>query len=323
MAALLLALCLAPDYDAQFRSMREGKWDSEKTNERGSLAWSESYVLMALMNHHLATKDAKSLAILVEHGDRIWKSRDDRRAIRDAYRGKVVAGWSSTKYTKGQPYVWAVHTGMIVHPLAEYCRVAGNARWKRLILESVRVFDGQWREGPGKDEGHYIGLALGNARLPFNQMNALGRALLSISRWPDAPAWAGERAKKLLRFFKSRLTYNRATDSYDWSYRAGRGRGEDISHAAINVDFAALGARLGLVFDARDMVRFANTFLQAKDTVSGTGTTGRYAAQRPRWLALTRWDRRVYKSVAARYKPVPKSPTSLLATGLLCLYAAR
>ena len=76
------------------------------------------------------------------------------------------------------------------------------------------------------------------------------------------------------------------------------------------------------------MKRFANTFLHVvgrdADTVSGTGRSGRYRAQLPRWLALARWDRRVHDAVARRLDGKPARTTSrLIALALLCRYRPR
>lgn len=179
--------------------------------------------------------------------------------------------------------------------------------------------DASGSDGPGDAEGCYVDAAFKRPALPFNMMNALGRALLVVSEWRDAPDWALELATKLLRIFRKRLTHLPDKDCYDWSYQAEKGRGEDISHAAINVDLAARGAARGLVFDEQDMQRFANTFLAVvrrgetewADTVSGTGTSNGKATAVPGWFATasTRTTvpaRRTGSSPAGRTTSTPR-----------------
>ena len=95
------------------------------------------------------------------------------------------------------------------------------------------------------------------------------------------------KAARLARFFKNRLQYVPARDSYRFSYayhRYGRdtdGRDhhgeyhygapiEDINHASLSVDFARLcfenkltDATGQIIFTREDMVRFAHTFTRA------------------------------------------------------------
>ena len=60
-----------------------------------------------------ATRDPKYARRFVQLADRVLAQRDDHRKVADAYRGKIVPAWSSTKYTKNKRYAWAVHTGML------------------------------------------------------------------------------------------------------------------------------------------------------------------------------------------------------------------
>ena len=59
--------------------------------------------------------------------------------------------------------------------------------------------------------------------------------------------------------FKAQIT------GYRWNYWGGpyAGVGEDVSHAAINVDFAALCMQNGITFTDVDMRGFGQTFVDS------------------------------------------------------------
>jgi len=136
------------------------------TDQGGQIAWGESYQLSALVEMLDATRDPKYAPLIVKLSDWIAKSRDDRQGLRDEVRGQVVTAWSSTNYSKGIRYAWAVHTGMIVAPMARFAAVVRSdqtlkARWEadadrllKIAEEAVSVHDDEFREGPGADEGY-------------------------------------------------------------------------------------------------------------------------------------------------------------------------
>lgn len=93
------------------------------TDQGGQIAWGESYQLSALVEMLDATRDPKYAPLIVKLSDWIAKSRDDRQGLRDEVRGHVVTAWTSTNYSKGIRYAWAVHTGMIVAPMARFAAV--------------------------------------------------------------------------------------------------------------------------------------------------------------------------------------------------------
>ena len=158
--------------------------------------------------------------------------------------------------------------------------------------------------------------------------NALGRAHIWLYRLTGNEE-DGRRGRALLTFLRNRIRHEGG--AYVWSYWPpldGPGTSfEDISHGAINVDFMCLGARLGLVFGEEDVVRLRRTLLQKvmisgtpRDTVGGTGTTGRHAGQIGRWLALAEGDREVWERVRGyldAHRPGPSSTGLLTVAGLL------
>ena len=265
---------LRQTFDRMDAGINGGRGYSEMTNENGDLAWGESYLLLAYMEMYRATRDRYYLRKLTEHFDRVLRNRDDLRGLTDAYAGKPLAGWGSTKYSRGNWHVWIVHTGMITLAPAEFVQTvladrflqrefgAKAREYRERIDESIRDADGHWRDGPARDEGYYFSPVF-NGVLPLNQQNAMGSVMVEMWRATGNARYL-DRAAKLACFFRNRL---RKGDPrlYDWSYQPklyedGRGS-EDISHASLNVDFAARCVAAGIVFDRRDAQRFANTWL--------------------------------------------------------------
>ena len=270
-------------FDESDRAIHDGKGYSDWLNEDGNLAWGESYILLAYVEMYRATRDRFYLRKLVEHFDRVLKNRDDMRGVADVYAGKPLAGWGSTRYSKGEWHVWIVHTGMINMAPAEFVRLVNRdpflhrefgataQAYQARIEECIRDTQPYWRNGPAAGEGYFHSPLLHEV-LPLNQQNVMGSVLLEMWRATGNPRYR-EQAERLARFFRNRL---RTDDPrlYDWAYwykLNGEARGsEDISHASLNVDFAARCVAEGIVFNRTDAERFANTWLLKVRREDGT-----------------------------------------------------
>lgn len=241
-------------------------------NTEGALAWGESYILMSLIDAYKASEDRGILDLFVTHADAVLANRDDARGVTDEIRGRVMPGWGSTNYTDGKWHVWLVHTGMITYPMAAFARIvrddsalhgaykAKADHYLAKTVEAVDAFDAEWVET--RREGYYTAAAgeeKGRA-MAFNQMLALGRAHIEL--WL---AGSGEkhltRARRMARWFKSHLKKGR-DDTYYWTYGSKSDRAEDLTHGAIDVDFACLAYRHEIEFTREDLKRFANTFMK-------------------------------------------------------------
>lgn len=280
------------EFDRSDRSIFDGKGYSDQDNQTGVLAWSESYLLMAYVEMYRATKDPDYLRRLVSHFDRILTNRDDVRGKVEAYAGKPLAGWGSSSYSDNKWHVWIVHTGMITAAPAEFVRLVAEERslksefgakgreYQARIEESLRDAEPYWRSGPAKDEGYYYGAHVA-AALPVNQQNALGLTLIAMAKATGNRTYR-DHAERLARYFKRRLRPV-TNGAYDWAYwprpdKDGKGS-EDISHAGINVLFAARCEQERIVFNREDLSRFAETWLRKvlqpdgtwAGTVAGTG----------------------------------------------------
>jgi hypothetical protein len=249
--------------------------------DSNNLAWGDSYALMAYVAMFEATGEKKHLQFVMDYGDWLIANRDDRQGRRDDVRGRELPAWSTAQYSDGVRAGWVVHCGMITYPVAraaylvkrdpELRREHGKKTDEHLraVAEAALAFDPEWRESKDGAEGWYVGPAVGpkvggqmrdlaGQVLPLNQQNALGRAFLAL--WlGTGEARFKARAEKLGTYLKRSMKL--ADGAWQWSYR-GRGAdgSEDISHAAINADFACALYRAGLIFSAEDLKALAGTF---------------------------------------------------------------
>ena len=331
---------LVARYDALFQSADKPIAPSDEYG--GTLAWGESYLLVSLIEMAEATGDPKYLDSFARRFDAALALRDSALGRRDVFSHRSLPVWGSVHYSKGQYHDWLVHTGMVTYPAAEFVRtVRGKpalARYRtkadaylRACEEAVAAHDPEWFNGPAAGEGYYWDLYL-RAHLPLNQQNALGRTLVTLWLVTGKPAYR-DKAQRLARFFKNRLRAQ-PDGAYDWAYWPGlfdTGKGsEDISHAAINADFAALCARHGIVFSEEDMKRFARTFTEhihlgdgkfALSVGGGASADASYASQAPRWLTLTPWDPKVWQIVSA-FEESQGGPKDLLTISSLLRWRA-
>jgi len=314
------------------------------TNDQGSIAWGRSYQLAALAEMLSATRDPKYADVFIKLGRQVADARDHRHQRRDLIRDKVLAAWGSTKYSNGNHYVWAVHTGMIVAPMAQFASVVRSdddlsakygeaADYFLAVAErAVAVHGDQYREGPGPDEGYLFGLWM-NKPLPLNQQNAPARAWIRIDDATGKNAHR-ERVERLANFLKNRL---RTTEdgAYVWDYWPpldGPGKGfEDISHASINADFMVLCYEHGVVFTRGDIARLEKTLLTkvilsddaVADNVGNTGGTNRFGAQVFHWGRLAKHseavrDRLIKLYRSDKFKTIGTKPlgVALMVSGL-------
>ena len=185
------------------------------TNLGGNIAWGQAYQLAALVEMFDVTHDAKYAQLIVTLSDWIAAARDDRHNFRDEVRDRVLPAWSSTGYSKGQRYVWAVHTGVIAAPMAHFATIVRRDpalmnkwgqdadRLLKVAEEAVAAHDAEYRAGPGADEG-YIYCPYLKKHLPLNMQNALAEAWLAIDDATPTPKYR-KQATRLAHFLKNRL----------------------------------------------------------------------------------------------------------------------
>lgn len=266
-----------------------------KNTDGAALAWGESYVLMAYVAMYEGTRDEKYLDRAAVHIDRMLANRNDVRGVKDVYRNKAMPAWSTGKYSGGKQYTWIVHTGMINHPIARWAYVVRRDKINRLsekavnyidaVRESLEAFESDWiKQGQvGYYKDHTV-----RGPGPLNMQTGMGRACLTLYLATGEKKYK-VRAELIAKRLKLQLRL--VGDRYDWSYWRPNSGSEDISHAAINADFAFLCYRAGVVFDKTDMKRFSQTLKQFTrsdggyaDTINGQGEGKKHGVQASRWL---------------------------------------
>lgn len=319
-------------YEEAYDNLEGGDWYRDRDNESAALAWGQSWVMMSLAAMYRATADPLYLERLAYQIEGVLEQRDDRRKVAD-YRGVSGACWRNLSYQPGgEPYCYAVHSGMIAYPMVEFARLVreqgledhlgpGGRRFGDLApafvaaaAETAAYHDDQWRE-----EGAYAFRVDATffdhpgSLVPLNMSSAMGRLLLALHDVTGERVYL-ERARAIARRFEAQITV--AGDAaYLWNYGGGRyvPFGEDFSHASISVDFAVMAARRNLVFDAADLRGFAATFVQrvyvhdgalAHRIGGGAQVGGQERSQCARWLRLSPAEPRLWAVVRDVYATV-------------------
>ena len=315
-----------------------GNWYRDEDNSEALLAWGESYVMSALASMARKTSSPEWLDQLAWHADAVLEQRDDNRGVMD-YRGVSDACWQNSHYQSGQePYCYVVHTGMLMYPMLEFARIVetngfhdelaydgqsfGDKATAYIIAaqQSVEAHEDQW-----DSSGFYFFrsdasfLSYPGRDVPLNMSNAMGRALLVLHDLTGEQEYITKATTLAVRF-KSQIT------DYRWNYWGEEyaANGEDISHASINVDFAAMCAERGVVFDDDDMKGIADNFMDSiyiddstfSDWIGGGSTNNSsYRPQIGRWLRLTPWRTGLYTAVRDLFEehhPPPSVSASVL-----------
>ncbi len=337
----LLAGAVEPRWTFEDAYLAGGDWSIGAHNESATLAWGEAYVMSGLADMFRATGDITYLERLAEHAEAALGQRDDYRAVTD-YRGVSDACWRNTSYQSGA-YCYVVHSGMIATPMAEFVTLVdqhglhdelapSGTRMGDLATEflaaaeqTVAAHEDQWDGVRGtyvfRPDASFLSYA-GDA-LPLNQSTAMGRLLLALYEATANPVYASK-AASMARYFDGFLIED-AGGAYLWSYWGPyNNNGEDISHAAINVDFAVRAARLGIVFDDNDLEAFSRTLLDhvmlddatVSDRVDGGPVnTASYRAQVGRWAGLSTTNPAVWTAIYDLYARDYASASSSVLAG--------
>ncbi len=317
-------------FEDAYDNVAGGDWYRDANNEQASLAWGESYVMMSLVAMFRATGSPEYLARLAWHADGVLAQRDDNRGVTD-YRGVSAACWRNLSYQPNdEPYCYVVHSGMIAYPMVEFARLVHEAG-----LEDEVAYDGETfgekadayvaaaeqtvaaHDDQYDPAGYYFFrpdatfLAYAGSDVPLNQSNAMGRLLLALYAVTGKGEYL-DRASALASRLRAQMTTG-PSGEYLWNYWGGTyaSPGEDVSHAAINVDFAVLAAAQGVVFGPADLEALAQTFVEnvyvddrtMADNVGGGSTNGSsYRPQVARWLGLAPVRTSIYAAVRDLYE---------------------
>ncbi|MBB5075728.1 hypothetical protein [Nonomuraea endophytica] len=276
------------------------------------------------------------------------------RELRAAPSGNAVPALGATPFVS-QPVIFTVHTGMITYPMASFAKLVLRSPRLRAVpkyrhkaveylkaaREAAAIHDDEWRQTED-GHGYFVWnkgtpLAYDGTEQPTNQSLALGQTYAELAAATGDPFYA-DRARRMARTFLREVRAD-ADDAYVWSYWPAFGRTyngfakadgvseftpsggparqiEDLSHGAIDVEFAAAVFRNRLFYKGVDLARFARTYSKnlvappgadgiatAYQRVDGTGSTttaGQYL-QAPRWMAVAQWDETVFTHSRAIY----------------------
>ncbi len=217
---------------------------------------------------------------------------------------------------------------------------------------ALHVHESDWRQL--SDKAGIYSFAVGSpvradgTYLPHNQYLAVTRCFMYLYLATQNPLYR-KRAALMLNLFRSDLSAGTApTWPYHWSgsqpYRgfderqtesvhsprmAPQHHLEDAGHGSLDVEVLVAGWDAGFDIPSGLMVRLAATFLErvvrrqpdgSWRTAKRFNSSDNLAANdlaAVRWVDLSRWDRRVYSTVATllnQMKPVPREGQVLLAT---------
>ncbi len=317
--ALILFSLLSWNQLCADSSLEEGNFDPENAfkvlemkfppvnwiekHSGAELAWHESYRIMAYLAMYEGTQDTSYISKAIHRIDAVINKRDDKIGVVDEIRNRVIPAWSSTIYTDEKNYAWAIHAGMITYPIIQCAYVISQDSvlsskyinkvnyYIRSVKETIEGFEPNWRVDDGRNEGWYYGDYLKRV-IPLNQQNALGRTLVVLWMITGERKYY-EKALKLANYFKNCLIEK--DTHYLWLYWGHYGLVEDISHAAINIDFAYLCYRAGIIFTLDDMKRFTKTFMNCVQEegfskfIDGEGDLS-LSVEMGRWAHLTYID---------------------------------
>lgn len=260
------------------------------------------------------------------------------------------------------PLAYMGYLGVIYDPMLRFAElVKANRSLVALLPAADRFIEAAetsyadaarrlWRSGPNPGEGYYLTCEKGESFPADNvgqPINFLGRhvcAELALFRLTGKKEYR-DRAGKMALLLKNRLRHDPAKDLYVWNYwyepMTTKGWSpqdklsanvryfppapyvEDISHGALDVAMVLAAHRENLVFDDRDVQRFANTLLRnvllpdfsgVRRRVDGTGEA--YAPYFPAshgWLELAAADAAVYRGLRQAYEKWDKEDLGYLA----------
>ncbi len=201
------------------------------------------------------------------------------------------------------------------------------------IRRAISAHESQWDDSEGTYRaqsdapidtytGRVISVSNQTIRLPgevfpFNMYAAMGRTLIMMYK-ATGDADYRYKVSRMAEHFRNHLQLMDLVmkhgglspdQSYVWKYSSCEDHLEDIGHASIEVDFAFLSYKEGIVFQKTDMERFALTFtdniykapMKFNDRVDGMGTNNQKREYIGGWMALSTINRDIYHAIADVY----------------------
>ncbi|MBB3729361.1 hypothetical protein [Nonomuraea dietziae] len=267
------------------------------------------------------------------------------------------------------PVLFSVHTGMITYPMASFVRLvhhsprlradpryrAKAAEYLTAVRQAVAVHEREWRDGGYFVWPKHMPVPYDGTEQPHNQTLGLGLTYAELAAATGEQVYR-DRTRRLAAAFARDLTAD-ASDAYVWPYwptsgkmytgytqaddvsewtpsygrpPVGAQQREDLSHAGIDVEFAAVAHRWGLAFRGHDMVRLARTYTRNLATTdNGVATTFLYVdgggglapagqyLQAPRFMPVAPWEPALFTHARQVYDD--HAVESQMGSSLLCV----
>ncbi len=254
-------------------------------------------------------------------------------------------------------YPFAVHTGMVTYPMALFSRLmlqedrvryrGAAQRYLNWTRKAVSFHDAEFHFrtlADGTTGGDYIWptgapVPFDGLIQPFNQTQGLGKTMSELHRISPDPEYAAK-VEAMVTAFRSDVELN--GNAWQWRYwptyselyngysaESGKslytpwfGRAtqyEDISHAAITIEFMMAAYRAGLGATAGDLSRLGATYTEnvavdpthvAARVNGGAIASDSVAAQIGRWLPLQPFEPTMADHVHAVYAAIPLNPAA-------------
>ncbi|MDC0534659.1 hypothetical protein OAO18_02495 [Francisellaceae bacterium] len=291
-----------------------------------NLAWYESYWLQSYINMFLATKDYRYF---------ILASRNVKVVMKHLEKEEFNA-FQSGEFSKGKKK-YVVMGGMILLPILQYLDLLRSNRILfylnldkfhshiLIVKELVSAFDEYWHEDKAEGVGWYLQPSFGG-NIVFNQQNVLGSVFVLLWRLTGNNLYK-KRATYLAGYFKKQMKIKQKR--LDWAISTlSVFQGEDISHAALNVQFIVLSFQNNIVFGKKYISYLINTFnylsniYPLPNDISGKGKANQMMQlQYGRWGVLAPYSQGVravlYQQLLETYRY--NAPTAALSLSYLLL----
>ena len=238
--------------------------------------WKENHLQLGLLDLWAVTGDARWIELGMERARQTWDCRCDAIHARDSLWGIVPPTWIEAGV---QSYSSVLTTGVVLQPVTRLMRTVMETpslrgfrpeaeSWMPLCRESIAFHDREWIELPD-GSGVYIEpyqkgprriYPSGGSRLnPFNRVHFFAMPMLDVAAM-TGDAGLRDRIVRIARHFKSQCE-RLPNGSLVWEYEpsAYPSEGEDLSHAAAQVQFVEDCVRDGIVFSARELRGMART----------------------------------------------------------------
>ncbi|AGL03389.1 Ig-like domain-containing protein [Desulfoscipio gibsoniae] len=251
----------------------ESKWRTSSNKPDGyEITYTDGYVMRAYLLMYQSTGDKQYLNKFISFADSVLARRDNVVGKTD-FRGLRLPGWSSNHFDPKQNMHYAMATGIIATPLAQFATVVksdpalANYKTKANIYVQAAKDAMAIHDKPSNSQYIYSDnnwIEDSNTlylRRPVNMNVAYGSALLAIYEATGDKAYY-DKGKKIANYFKPLLTVNPSTSGYYWKYFPGHSSYgnviEDLSHSTLGAEFAYLAYKNG-IYNSTDMQRLANT----------------------------------------------------------------